>query len=73
MRLLRHALIAWGVVALVAWTFGPVGFVVGGAAFLGGWALGHRAGRREATFEAAREIVRGREPQAFTIMDGGRR
>ena len=73
MRLLRHALIGWGVIALVAWAFGPVGFVVGGAAFLGGFALGHRAGRREATYDAAREIVRDRSPEAFTIMDGGKR
>jgi hypothetical protein len=47
-RFLARAALVWLVVCAWAWTFGPVGFVAGGAAFLGGWALGHRTGRHDA-------------------------
>ncbi len=50
-RGIRNALILYGIVAVWAWWFGAVGFVAGGIAFLGGWAIGHRTGRHDAERE----------------------
>ena len=61
-RALRHGivfgLLTWFGFAVWAWMFGPVGFVAGGIAFLGGWALGHRTGRHDAEREQTHRMQR---------------
>jgi len=49
-----------GVVIFYLWIYltGPVGMVVGGVAFLGGFALGHRTGRKEAENDLRERVLR---------------
>lgn len=55
--------------AAVAWSTGPAGIVIGSAAFLAGWALGHRTGRHDAEREQMRAMQRYGPQGRYWITD----